>query len=81
MNVNHTVCDCCAKIKGELNHWRQIGVQKYAGNVWIELGMIGCHSDPSQENVRSYEVHDLCSDQCLKEHIMTLLRLNPTEAE
>ncbi len=79
MNVNHTICDCCAKTKGELNHWRQIGVDRTALGIWIELGLIGCHSETA--DAKSYEIHDLCSDQCLKEHIMTLLRLNPTEAE
>ena len=80
MTVEKTVCDCCAKVKGERNGWHQIGVQKYAVGIWIELGVIGCHSAP--EDVDSgYEVHDLCSDECLREHLMKLLRSKPMPAE
>ena len=72
MNFSGTKCDCCGKIKGETNHWHQIGVQKYAEHgVWIELGFIGARTMP--EESKYYEVHDLCGNDCLKEHLMRLL--------
>ena len=78
MNISATKCDECPKIKGEANHWHQIGIQKYANGVWIELGVIGCHSDPRDVDA-GYEVRDLCCDQCLKDHIMRLLRVTTGE--
>jgi len=78
MNFSGTKCDECGRIKGEGNHWHQIGVQKYAERVWIELGFIGAHSMP--EEAKHYEVHDLCGEQCFYKHIGKLLKINPVKA-
>lgn len=80
MNFSGTRCDECGRMKGESNHWRQVGVQKYAGGIWIELGQIGCHSDPRDVDI-GYEIHDLCGECCLYKHIGKLLKLNPAVAE
>lgn len=74
MTVEKVICDECGRVKGEANHWHQIGVQKYAEGVWVELGVIGCHSDT---DAKAYEVHDLCGEQCLHKHIAKLLGFNP----
>ncbi len=73
MNVNHTVCDECQRVKGASNHWYQMGVTDLdSGKVSLLLGAM--HFDVD-------EVHDLCGEQCFYKHIGKLLRLNPTEAE
>ena len=76
MTAEKTFCDSCGRIRGAANHWHQIGVQKYANGVWIELGVIGCHSDPKDVGA-GYEVHDLCGEGCFFRHLAKLLKLNP----
>jgi len=77
MNFSGVKCDECGRIKGESNHWHQIGVQKYAVGIWVELGYLGAHSQEGDE--RDYEVRDLCGERCFFLHIGKLLKINPTE--
>ena len=80
MNFSGTKCDECGRIKGESNHWHQIAVIKWdaGGAVTVELGSLGARDVPES----SYNIHDLCGEQCLWKHIGKLLRINPaTEAE
>ena len=80
MNFSGTKCDECGRIKDAANHWHQIGVGvTNAGRNWLELGaLLGLPNDL----VETYEVHDLCGEQCFYKHIGKLLRINPApEAE
>jgi len=78
MNFSGTKCDECGRIKGESNHWHQIGViPSTVGGPWIELGSLaGPHS--LKEYTEAYRVLDLCGEQCFYKHIGKLLKINPT---
>ncbi len=77
MNVSTVQCDECGRLKGEGNHWHQIGLLAKQELVTLILG------DQEMEPGRdwTYSIHDLCGEQCFFKHIGKLLRLNPTEAE
>ncbi len=79
MTVENVVCDECKAVRGPSNHWHKIGVQKLASGVWVEMGAIGCHTDPT--DAVNYEVHDLCGEQCLYRHLAKMLKLNPVVSE
>jgi hypothetical protein len=79
MTFSGTKCDCCGKIKGESNHWHQIGVYRRTNlrrtNLTLVLGDISVAADIQ-------EVLDICGEPCLKEQVIKLLRINPaTEPE
>lgn len=81
MTFSGTRCDECGRIKGEANHWHQMGlIPSIMGGPWIELGSLaGPHS--LKEYTDAYVVHDLCGEQCLYKHLGKLLKLNPVEGE
>ncbi len=74
MNFNGTKCDECARLKGESNHWHQIGVTTDGGLAHIELGEL---RGPYLGEERKYAVHDLCGEACFYKHLGKLLKLNP----
>lgn len=78
MNVNHTVCDECQRVKGASNHWFMIGVVRTSldGPISLLLGDLDIEWEECE-----CEYRDLCGEQCFYKHIGKLLRLNPTEAE
>lgn len=75
MKVEQVVCDECKRIKGESNHWRQIGVLNHAGKIQLTLGAV------PQKEIPGFELHDICGDQCFHKHIDrmlgTLVELEP----
>jgi len=74
MNFSGTKCDECGRIKGESNHWHQIGVTQElgaGGRLSLLLGLLAHDVD---------EVHDLCGEACFYKHIGKLLKINPSRA-
>lgn len=67
MNFSGTKCDECGRIKGESNHWHQIGLTDLDnGGVSLLLGTM--HYDVDV-------VHDLCGEACFLRHICKLLNM------
>ncbi len=77
-NFSGVRCDCCARVKGEGNHWLQMGVYRDGGQISVEVGDL---RGPRIGEESKYVVMDLCGDQCFQKTLGKLLRLNPTEAE
>ena len=77
MNFSGTKCDECGRIKGESNHWHQMGVLYSGGGNWVELGALMGPTD-MVTIPKEYEVHDLCGEACFYKHIGKLLKINPT---
>lgn len=78
MNFSGTKCDECGRVKGESNHWHQIGmIPSTIGGPWIELGSLaGPHSLKAYGD--AYEIHDLCGESCFYKHIGKILRITTT---
>ena len=84
MNFSGTKCDECGRIKGESNHWHQMGVYVWPASegqspLSVELGKL--HGAPAGQAGDDYEIHDLCGEQCLYKHLGKLLKLNPVTEE
>ncbi len=78
MNFSGTKCDECGRLKGESNHWHQIGVLLHEGSACcIELGKL--RSFNLVHLPEGHEIRDLCGEQCFYKHIGKLLRINPAE--
>jgi hypothetical protein len=70
MKVEQTVCNECnpPRIKGESNHWMQIGVLTMEdGKKQLTLGIV------PDKPLPGFEIHDLCGQQCFHKHIDRLL--------
>lgn len=83
MNFSGTKCDECGRIKGDANHWHQVGVYTWpsvAGGMHT-LMLLGEPMEPPSIAGDDYEVHDLCGEACFYKHIGKLLRLNPATVE
>jgi len=78
MTFSATKCDECGRVKGEANHWHQMGVvlqsKDHASS--IELGKL--RSFTAAQLPEGHEVHDLCGELCLGKHISRLLHLGGT---
>jgi len=74
-NFSGVRCDECGRIKGEANHWHQIGLTQALGKDGsISLLLGAMHYDVD-------EVHDLCGEACFYKHIGKLLKINPASVE
>lgn len=79
MNFSGVRCDECDRIKGEANHWHQLGIVNWNdGSQTVQLGSM---SEPDSNSISSYLLRDLCGEQCFYKHIGKLLKLNPVEME
>ncbi len=73
MNFSGVKCDECGRLKGEANHWHQIGIiRSESGSTWIELGTLMGSPIGAEKH---YSIHDLCGEQCFVKHIFKLLRI------